>query len=83
MWDMLLLMWDFICWRPSDMNTPPKPIPLNPENPRSKKVDATPMPKLYADRMEDDLYIRPDNDSVYKPIDKTVLNDNENTQNSN
>jgi hypothetical protein len=53
----------------------PKHIPLNPEAPRSKKVETTPMPQLYADRMEDDVYIRPDNDSIYIPVEEKLQED--------
>jgi hypothetical protein len=54
----------------------PQNIPLNPDAPRSKKVETTPMPQLYADRMEDDIYIRPDRDSVYVPIQKPQEDEN-------
>jgi hypothetical protein len=54
----------------------PKQIPLDPDAPRSKKVDTTPMPQLYIDSMEDDVYIRPDNDSIYAPIRKNKPDEN-------
>jgi hypothetical protein len=33
------------------------------------------MPQLYADRMEDDVYIRPDNDSIYIPVEEKLQED--------
>ena len=54
----------------------PQNIPLNPDAPRSKKVEPTPMPQLYADRMDDDVYIRPDSDSIYVPIQKSQEDEN-------
>ena len=54
----------------------PQNIPLNPDAPRSKKVEITPMPQLYLDRMDDDVYIRPDNDSIYVPVTKTEKDEN-------
>lgn len=50
----------------------PELTPLDPTSPRTKQVTKIPMPQLYPQSMEDDVYIRPDNDSVYVPID--ILN---------
>ena len=45
----------------------PKRIPLDPSTPRAKDVKRIPLPKIYPEKMTDDLY-RPDNDSIYTPI---------------
>jgi|688.fasta_scaffold191856_7 hypothetical protein len=63
------------------MKTPePKRIRLNPEAPTQKSVAQIPMPSicptdidLYENELtnsKDDFHIRPDNDSIYRPITK-------------
>jgi len=58
------------------MNKPePTRLKLNPETPTAKKVNNIPLPPLNKDyiydiNMKDDIYIRPDNDSLYKSVDK-------------
>lgn len=46
----------------------PNPRPINPETPRAKAVKSYPLNNIYPDSMQDDVYIRPDNDSIYTPI---------------
>ena len=62
------------------MRKEPKRIKLN-ETPTAKDVKKIPMPSLenqqYDISMNDDVYIRPDNDSIYKPI-KNNENNSEN-----
>jgi hypothetical protein len=67
------------------MNKPePTRLKLNPENPTTKNVNKLPLlpldgrnfndlfpeEQIYDINMKDDIYIRPDNDSIYKPVDK-------------
>jgi hypothetical protein len=52
----------------------PERIPLDPSTPRAKDVKRIPLPKIYPEKMTDDLY-RPDRDSIY-----TNINDNENSK---
>jgi hypothetical protein len=58
------------------MNKPePTRLKLNPETPSSKNVNKIPLPPMNQDRtydigMKDDVYIRPDNDSIYVPVKK-------------
>jgi len=67
----------------------PVPKPINPETPRAKSVKIYPLNNIYPDSMKDDVYIRPDRDSIYSPIDlektkeKLDKTENENTENSN
>lgn len=75
----------------------PNKIPLDPSTPKAKEVKKYPLNKLYPQSMEDDVYVRPDNDSVYVPVDilkRPVeesfieniihnLENNEDTENSN
>lgn len=53
------------------MRKEPKRIKLN-ETPIAKDVKRIPLPPLEQDKydigMSDDIYIRPDNDSIYKPV---------------
>jgi hypothetical protein len=58
----------------------PEKIPLDPSTPRTKSINKFPLPKLYPEAMTDDIYIRPDNDSVYIPINKNNENFNESTE---
>jgi hypothetical protein len=51
----------------------PNPRPLNPESPRSKKVNVTPLPKIYPDSMVDDIYIL---DEVNKKLNEIYNEDN-------
>lgn len=46
----------------------PNKIPLDPSTPKAKDVKKYPLTR-YPEAMEDDIYIKPDNDSVYTPID--------------
>lgn len=63
----------------------PNKIPLNPETPKSKDVNKTPMPALYRKHWD----IMPDNDSVYNPTELDEINRtldkaaNEDIENSN
>jgi hypothetical protein len=50
----------------------PQKIPLDPSTPKAKQVKQLPLRGLYPEAMHDDVYIRPDNDSVYIPVD--ILN---------
>jgi hypothetical protein len=58
------------------MNKPePTRLKLNPETPTTKKINNIPLPPLNRDciydiDMKDDIYIRPDNDSIYVPVKK-------------
>lgn len=52
----------------------PNPKPINPETPRAKCAKSYPLNTTYPDSMQDDVYIRPDNDSVYTPIDLDKIN---------
>lgn len=60
------------------MKTPePTRLKLNLETPVHKSVNRIPMPSLnpieidpYDIDMKDDVYIRPDRDSVYTPVNK-------------
>ena len=63
----------------------PKQIPLNPETPKAKQVKTYRMSPLYPESMSDDVYIRPDNDSVYTPIQDSIKNleTHEDSENSN
>lgn len=67
----------------------PNPKPIDPETPRAKSVKSYRLTQLYPQAMEDDVYIRPDNDSVYKPIELEKINKtldkaaNEDSENSN
>jgi len=69
--------------------TEPNKIPLDPSTPRAKDVKKYPLKKNYPQTMEDDVYIRPDNDSVYVPIDLDKINEtldkaaNEDSENGN
>lgn len=45
----------------------PEQTPLDPTSPRSKKVTPIPMPKLYPEAMDDDVYY-PDSDSMYTRV---------------
>ena len=45
----------------------PEKIPLDPSTPRAKSVRSFPLNKTRPEKIQDDLY-RPDNDSVYIPI---------------
>lgn len=60
----------------------------NPETPRTKSIKSYPLEKLYPQSIEDDVYIRPDNDSLYTPIDLDKINEtldkaaNEDSENS-
>jgi hypothetical protein len=56
----------------------PNRIPLDPSTPTAKKVKTFPLNKIYPESMDDDVYIRPDNDSVYVPINTN----NENSKQS-
>lgn len=64
----------------------PNKIPLDPSTPKTKEVNKYPLNKLYPQSMEDDVYIRPDKNSVYTPINNPletkVESDNENNQDS-
>jgi len=66
----------------------PQKIPLDPSTPKAKQVKQLPLRGLYPEAMHDDVYIRPDNDSVYKPIDLDKINEtldkaaNEDSKNS-
>lgn len=67
----------------------PNPKPIDPETPRAKVVKSYKLDKLYPQSMEDDVYIRPDNDSIYTPIELDKINktldeaSNEDSENSN
>jgi hypothetical protein len=67
----------------------PIPRPINPATPKAKEVKKFPLPTLYPQPMEDDVYIRPDNDSVYIPVKLDQINKtldktpNEDSENSN
>jgi hypothetical protein len=54
------------------MNREPIKIKMT-ENPSTKDVVKIPLPPLNSNKydidMTDDIYIKPDNDSVYKPIE--------------
>jgi hypothetical protein len=58
------------------MNKPePTRLKLNPETPSAKDVNKIRLPSLNKDDtynidMKDDIYIRPDNDSIYVPVKK-------------
>ena len=58
------------------MNKPePTRIRLNPETPKAIDVNKIRLPPLNKDNiydinMKDDVYIRPDNDSIYVPVKK-------------
>jgi hypothetical protein len=54
------------------MKTPePTRLKLNLETPIHKSVSKIPMPPLDSAEIDHyDIYIRPDNDSIYKPVDK-------------
>jgi hypothetical protein len=56
------------------MNKPnkPNPRPLNPESPRSKKVNVTPLPKIHPEDA-DDIYIL---DEVNKKLNEIYNEDN-------
>jgi|688.fasta_scaffold1206331_2 hypothetical protein len=48
----------------------PKQIPLT-DSPKHKKVKQIPLPSIenqYDISMTNDIYIRPDNDSIYTPV---------------
>jgi hypothetical protein len=67
----------------------PEQTPIDPKAPRSKQVTQIPMPKLYPESMDDDVYC-PDSDCMYTPINKLdkinkLLDEayNEDSQNSN
>lgn len=51
----------------------PKRIPLDPSIPKAKDVKKYPLVN-YPEPMEDDIYIRPDSDSVYTPIELDKIN---------
>lgn len=53
----------------------PEKIPLDPTTPKAKEVKKYPLNKLYPQTMEDDVYIRPDNDSIYTPIELAKINE--------
>ena len=65
----------------------PQKRKLNPETPQAKDVKKYPLNRLYPESMEDDVYVRPDNDSVHtqinNPLETKVESDNENNQDSN
>lgn len=75
----------------------PQKIPLDPSTPKAKQVRQLPLPGLYPEAMHDDVYVRPDSDSVYVPVDMLKrpveqsfienitnnLENNEDTENSN
>jgi len=50
----------------------PNPKPLNPESPRSKKVNVTPLPKIHPEDA-DDIYIL---DEVNKKLNEIYNEDN-------
>lgn len=52
----------------------PNPKPIDPETPRAKSVKLYPLDKLYPQSMQDDVYVRLDNDSVYTPIELEKIN---------
>ena len=51
----------------------PNPQPLNPNTPRTKKVDITPLPRLYPETMSDDINTL---DEVNKILDEISYEDN-------
>jgi hypothetical protein len=53
----------------------PNPKPLNPESPRSKKVNIIPLPKIYPENMVDDIYIL---DEVNKKLNEVYNENNKN-----
>jgi len=63
--------------------------PIDPETPRAKSVKSYPLEKLYPQSMDDDVYIRPDRDSIYTPIELEKINEtldkasDEDSENSN
>jgi hypothetical protein len=67
----------------------PNPKPINPETPRAKCAKSYPLNTTYPDSMQDDVYIRPDNDSIYTPIELEKINEtldkapDEDSENSN
>jgi hypothetical protein len=52
----------------------PNPKPIDPETPRAKSVKSYSLNQLYPESMEDDVYIKPNNHSVYVPIDLDKIN---------
>lgn len=70
------------------MNEPSK-RPLDPSTPKSKEIKKYPLNQIYPEPMSDDVYIKPDRDSVYTPINLDKINEtlnkiaNEDSENSN
>lgn len=61
----------------------PTQTPMDPSAPRAKQVNKIPMPRLYPQSMEDDLYSSTDKidiETVNKKLDEIA---NENSENSN
>jgi hypothetical protein len=67
----------------------PNPKPIDPATPRAKSVKSYRLSQLYPQSMEDDVYIKPDNDSLGVKPNFDDLNrlldeaDNEDSENSN
>lgn len=67
----------------------PDKRPLDPSTPKARAVKKYPLNQLYPQSMQDDVYIRPDNDSIYTPVDLDKINEtldkaaNEDSENSN
>lgn len=57
----------------------PKKIPLNPETPKARDVNKYPMPKLYPQPMEDDVYTPIELDKINKTLDEASNEDSENS----
>ncbi|NBU33539.1 hypothetical protein EBS40_02830 [bacterium] len=51
----------------------PNPKPLNPDSPRSKKANVTPLPRIYPENMTDDTYAL---DEVNKILNEIYHEDN-------
>lgn len=57
----------------------PEQTPLDPTTPRTKKVNQIPMPKLYPESMEDDVYSEINLDKVNKLLDQISDEDSQNS----
>jgi hypothetical protein len=57
----------------------PIPRPMNPETPKAREVKKIPLPKLYPQPMEDDVYTPSQLDKINEILDKASDEDSENS----
>ena len=57
----------------------PTQTPIDPDSPRTKKVNQIPMPRLYPEPMDDDVYIENPLDKVNKLLDEISNEDSKNS----